>query len=132
MLHLHTSTRNSKPYRRSQPEAEIQRAVCTHLRCRRKPGVIYFAVPNGGKRWQTEAAILVGLGVRPGVSDLLLFHANKFYALELKAPGKKASPAQEQFLTEVMEQGGYGAVCVGLDQAIDQLEAWRLLRGVAS
>jgi hypothetical protein len=49
------------------PEQIIQRAVCQHLRQRGARGLVWFHVPNGGRRSPVEAAIFNGLGVRAGV-----------------------------------------------------------------
>lgn len=40
---------------------------------------LFFAVPNGGGRSRTEAAILKGEGVTAGVADTLLLVPNKDY-----------------------------------------------------
>jgi hypothetical protein len=111
-------------------EADVQRAVCQHLAARPVPGVIWFAVPNGGARLPVEAAIFKGLGVKAGVSDLILLHAAKFHALELKAHAKsKVSRAQKQFIADVQAQGGKAEIAFGLDHALHVLENWKLLRG---
>jgi hypothetical protein len=70
-----------------------------------------------------------GLGVRAGVSDLILLHKGSFYALELKSLKGKATLAQAAFLAEVRAAGGYTAICNTLDSALAELEDWRLLRG---
>ncbi|HEY3643174.1 MAG TPA: hypothetical protein VGL31_18920 [Xanthobacteraceae bacterium] len=48
------------------------RAIAELLAYAAAPGVIWDAVPNGGWRSKTEAAIFAGLGVKPGVGDLAL------------------------------------------------------------
>lgn len=115
--------------RRKNPEAQIQRAVVQHLRMRGAPGLVYFHVPNGGSRGKIEGAIFKGMGVRAGVSDLILLHHNKFFCLELKAEGGRASEAQMTFLSEADAAGAYTAMPTGLDAALATLEAWGLLRG---
>jgi hypothetical protein len=116
--------------KKQQPEAELQRALVQHLQLRAEPGALWFAVPNGGARSKIEAAIFKGLGVKAGVSDLLFLHEGNFFALELKA-GKYAdpTPAQSQFLADVIHAGGRAAWARGLDEALAQLQQWRLLRG---
>ena len=69
---------------RRRPEDCIQRAVCQHLRTRGSPGLVWWHTPNGGKRRTIEAAIMKGLGVRAGVSDLIAVHEGKAFALELR------------------------------------------------
>jgi len=118
--------------RAASPEQLIHRAVVQHLRQRGVPGLVYFHVPNGGKRKPIEAAIFKSLGVRAGVSDLILLHGGHFFALELKAPGGKPTESQIEFQQAVHNAGGYTAMPEGLDRALACLEAWGLLRGAVA
>ena len=99
-----------------------------------KVGDYLFAIPNGGARGRTEAARLVGLGVRAGVCDLFFsfpssvlsenWHVRHGLYIEMKAPkpyGKKA-PAKQLAFIERMQGAGYGAVvCYGWDAAIQAI-----------
>jgi hypothetical protein len=111
------------------PEQIIQRAVCQHLRQRGASGLVWFHVPNGGRRSPVEASIFAGLGVRPGVSDLILLRDGKAFALELKTERGRPSAAQMQFISEFRAAGGEASIANGLDEAMRLLEAWGLLRG---
>jgi hypothetical protein len=115
--------------RRANPEAAIQRTVIQHLKARAVPGLVYFHVPNGGSRGKVEAAQFKAMGVRAGVADLILVHDRRIFALELKAPGGRASAEQLAFLSEIDEAGAYTAMPEGLDAALSTLEAWGLLEG---
>lgn len=125
---------------RAQPEAQVQRALCQHLDIRGVPGLVWFAVPNGNKLGgrisakgiAIQGSINRGLGVKPGVSDLILLHDSKFFALELKAGDNKPTDAQLEFIQRVNAAGGFAAWCTGLDAALRILEAWQLLKGRAS
>ena len=112
-------------------EDQIQRAVCQHLRQRGVRGLLWFHVPNGGRRSPIEAAIFKGLGVHPGVADLILLHAGRAFALELKAEDGRPTETQTQFAAEFIAAGGTAAIVHGLDQALRTLETWSLLRGTA-
>lgn len=119
--------------KRQRIEDDIQRAVIQHLRERGAPGIVFWHTPNGGKRNKTEAAILKGLGVRAGVSDIVCIHKSRIFALELKAPNAKpATESQMQFISDLNAAGGFGCIVVGLDKAIKVLETWGLLKGTAS
>jgi hypothetical protein len=111
-----------------RPEDAIQRAVVQHLEARGVKGLVYFHVPNGGKRDVVTASILKTMGVRAGVSDLVLFYNKQLFVLELKAPGNKPTESQIEFLSDIDREGGFGAVATGLDQALITLEVWGLLR----
>jgi hypothetical protein len=124
----------------NRPEQDIQKALIGHLKIRGARGIVYWHTPNGallgGKRSckgvSIQGSIFKGLGVRKGVSDLILVHASKVHALELKAPDGVTSEEQDKFLEDMAAAGAMVAVAEGLDAAIVQLEAWGLLRGVAS
>lgn len=115
--------------RRSSPEAKIQHAVVKHLKAHGAPGLLFFHVPNGGKRSLLEAVNFKRMGVRPGVADLIFLFCGRFYAMELKAPGNRPTPEQLEFLSAVQEAGGYTANPDSLDRALKCLRAWGMLRG---
>jgi hypothetical protein len=111
-------------------EQDMQRAVVAHLRTRGVPGLLFWHTPQGAHySSRVQGAIMQGLGVLPGVADLLLMHDNKVFALELKAPGEKPTVDQKAFLLAFWENGGYAEYRDSLDGAIKQLEEWKLLRG---
>lgn len=110
-------------------EDQVQRAVVQHLLYRRKPGVTFFAVGNGGARSPIEASIMKGLGVRAGVPDLILISDGRTYGLELKREkGGRTSEAQISMMKELQDAGAVCAVAAGLDAALGQLQEWGLLR----
>jgi hypothetical protein len=82
--------------RHHRPEDAIQRAIVQHYRQRAAPGVFMFAVPNGGFRRPVEAAILKATVA--GIPDTIWIKDGQVYALELKAPGGRLTPAQEEVL----------------------------------
>ncbi len=89
--------------KRNHPEDDLQKRVVSTLRM--SPGLLVFAVPNGGKRGKIEAARLYGLGVMAGIPDLVVcWHPGRVAFVELKAPGKVtgkkrplAALSEEQF-----------------------------------
>jgi hypothetical protein len=76
-----------------------------------------------------EAKILVGLGVTKGVPDVLLWHAGKSFAVELKSESGRVSSAQAEMLDRLSKAGVYTACCYGLDRALAVLESWGLVKG---
>jgi hypothetical protein len=82
-------------------EEAIQRAVFSHLRVRATPGVVAFHVPNGGYRRPVEAARLKGLGVRPGVPDVVAVHRGQVYAIEFKTEYGRATNSQLQAIEDI-------------------------------
>jgi hypothetical protein len=70
-----------------------------------------LAIPNGGSRNPREGARLKAEGVKPGVSDLLMPLRRGGFGglwLEMKAPGKKPTPEQREWLAR-MNAAGYCA-----------------------
>jgi hypothetical protein len=94
--------------------------------------VFAFHVPNGGYRKPVEAAILKGLGVVAGVPDVIVIHAGRCYALEIKAPGGRATPKQLAAIAAMEAAGAYTCIAENLDRALEVLERWQILRGRAS
>jgi hypothetical protein len=115
--------------RRHQPEAAIQRAVFQHIRLRLAPGAFVFHCPNGGARRPIEAAILQGLGVTPGVPDIVGIKAGRAFCLELKARGGKLNDTQKTVHEALRAAGAEVATADSLDAALSQLQEWSLLRG---
>jgi hypothetical protein len=115
--------------RRARPGDNIQRAVFHHVRARGVPGLVAWHTPNGGARSPIEAAILKGLGVRAGVSDVIAVHDSKVFALELKSEDGRPTDAQLEFLADIEKCGAFTAICYGIDAALNRLELWGLLRG---
>lgn len=112
---------------RNNPERGIQIAVADHLRLRAKPGVVWFHVPNTPRN-AVSGRNLKRMGMRAGVSDLILFHERKLFALELKAPGNVATDEQKKFQIDLSAEGASCACAVGLDAALSILTGWGLLR----
>jgi hypothetical protein len=110
-------------------EDNIQRAVFQHIRARGVPGLVAWHTPNGGARKSIEAAILQGLGVRAGVSDVIAVHDGKVFALELKSEDGRPTDAQLEFLEDMNKAGAFTEICYGIDAALNRLELWGLLRG---
>jgi hypothetical protein len=113
-------------------EQAIQRAVFDHIRARGVPGLFAFHPANGGYRRPVEAKILKGMGLRAGVPDVILIHEGRCYAMEIKAPGGRATAAQLEALAEMEAAGAFTCVAEGLDRALAVLEQWRLLRGAVT
>ena len=59
--------------------------------------LLYFAVPNGGKRNRREAAQLNNQGLRRGVPDLFVIMDEGIEGWELKTPDGKQSEDQKRW-----------------------------------
>lgn len=58
---------------------------------------------------------------RPGIADLLVCMNGKFIAIEVKKPGGKLSPLQEQFLQDVRAAGGSAFVAHSVEDVVKEL-----------
>jgi len=107
-------------------EADEQRTLAQWLDML---GVLWCAVPNGGARRKVEAKILVGLGVKVGVPDILIFDPPPARpgrcgaAIELKRIGEaRPGPGQQEWLDALERRGWAAALCEGAAMAIQWLE----------
>jgi len=114
--------------RRRNPETAIQCTVVQHLNLRAVPGLIFFHVPNGGYRSKAEGALFKAMGVKAGVSDLILFHAGRLYCLEIKAQSGRATEEQLAFISDIDAAGAHTALATGLDACLATLESWGLIK----
>lgn len=109
-------------------EDKIHRAVVQHLKVRGRKDCVWWHTPNGGSRGKTEAARFVGLGVKPGIPDIVVIMDGETYGLELKADKGRVTPIQRSVHEQMRAAGATVAVTHGLDDAIAQLEDWKVLK----
>lgn len=115
----------------------MHRPLVQQIRFRAAPGLVWWHTPNGEKRSRASAAILVGLGVQPGMPDLLFYRAGKLYGIECKASGKiagksrcgRVSSSQRSIMASLVAQGADIVVIDNVDAGIRWLEERGLLRG---
>ena len=111
--------------RRGTPEADLQRAVVTALRFALPKGAIIHHCANevteAGPRGAKRQAILTGMGIHPGFSDLMIPCEGRVLFLELKSVKGRLSPAQEAFRDAVTAQGVGWALVRSFDDALGAL-----------
>lgn len=125
-------------------ELDIHRRVVAHLR---RAGVCFFHVPNEGKRGPRARSLLHGMGVMPGIPDLVIVDPPRVggfpvlvpwsdglggrpavgAVLELKSETGRASPEQREWLAQFAARGWAAACTRGLDEAMSQLKEWGYL-----
>lgn len=109
-------------------EEGIHRAVVGHLRARAKPCIYWTHIPSGELRPVGVGGKLVGMGLRPGLPDLLFVIAGRAHLLELKREGGRLSCAQVQAQEDLRRAGAVVETAYGLDAALDQLTRWGVFR----
>ena len=117
-------------------EIDVQIAICEYLRAvQHKMRFVFFSVQNeslsaGKTRGNFSGADFGRLakskkaGLLPGVSDLVLVHKGRFYALEVKNQKGKLSDYQREFRDSVLLAGGEYAVVRSLDDVIVAMKTW--------
>lgn len=109
-------------------EQQIHRAVCELLIRGAVPNCFWFHLTSGGRERPSEAIIVELFGIGGGVPKLILIHKGHTYGLELKPEGGQLSPEQKACHVLMREAGASVETAYGLEQAIEQLAAWGLLR----
>lgn len=109
-------------------EIDIHMAVAKHLEEWAWPSAFWWHTPNGEKRDPATAAKLKRMGVKPGVHDFLIVHAGRIYGLELKRAGETPTSDQWHFGRMIGSTGGEWACVDSFAGAVQQLEAWNILR----
>jgi hypothetical protein len=111
-------------------EHQVQVAICQYLDSR---GVLYFAIPNGGKRNVVTAVKLKKEGVVSGVPDLCVLNDGRVFFLEVKRPasttgGKgRLSPAQKDMIARFEEECIPVKVVFSVADVIEACIDWRIL-----
>jgi hypothetical protein len=116
---------------RQQPERELLHVpIRQHLAWRAHPGVVWWHTPSGGRRHKIEAVHLQRMGVKRGLLDILALNQGVLHAIELKnGKAGRISPAQSEMLIALAKAGCRTAVARTLDETLDVLEHWNLIRG---
>jgi hypothetical protein len=115
--------------RRSQPERGLQVALIEHLQLRAPAGTWWTHYPSGGRRNRITGAVLKGMGAKPGVPDLLIVSRGRLFGLELKNGMRgRLSPTQVATHDEMREAGAVIGTAGTIDEALNLLDAWGLLR----
>lgn len=109
------------------PESALHKGIARLLDVAAPKTVLWWHTPNGEKREQVTAAILKGMGVKPGVPDLLLYDTLTGYlhAIEVKAADGHLSDAQKGWMDKFTSSPtGRYAVARSVDDAIQILDDW--------
>lgn len=113
--------RGVKP--RGATEFEIHCAVADYLRHGLAKGWMWWHTPNGEYRMKSTAGRLKRMGVKVGVSDILLFNG-QLHALELKRQGEALSHQQLLWQNDVKALGGKVDCADNVDDALRILAGW--------
>lgn len=65
------------------------------------------------------------MGMLVGFPDLLMLHEGRFYSFEVKAEGRRTSPAQKAVGGAIIAAGGFWGVVRSIDDVKELMEDWQ-------
>ena len=107
-------------------ENKFQRAVAQWLDMQH-PNLLWWHTPNEGKRSNFERWLAKILGMRAGVSDIVILQPNKSFhgiVMELKVGKNKCTPAQSKFLQQAQHLQYYACTCYSIDEVINVVNSY--------
>jgi hypothetical protein len=120
-----------RPARRAPPpiERRVHIAIADLLRVACKPGWFWSHVPSGELRTKETGALLLRLGLRAGMFDLLFIGPNgQHYWMEIKRDHRAPlTEGQKQFAEMLHHCGVPHRVARSYDQAVTTLKEWGVL-----
>lgn len=118
-----------KKTRKVKSESQEQQVLVLKLRWH-YPNVLFFAIPNGGKRSKGEARRLVLEGVEKGTFDMFIAEPRgKFHGmfLEMKREDEKltkVSSEQEKKKAQALARQYHAVICYGEKEAIKEIDLY--------
>ena len=106
-------------------EADLHRAIVAMLAVEMLPGVVFFHPANGEQRSKAAAGRLKGMGVVPGIPDLILIADGRAYGLEIKTDKGTLSPSQKQMAERFRRAGSEYELVRSVLAARDVLRRWQ-------
>jgi len=101
-----------------ETERDIMNAIITYLNY---TGKYYAWRTNSGsiKLDNRDGSTRMIRMARAGTSDIFAIRRGdaKFIAIEVKRPGKKPTPAQEEFINMIREYGGIAGIATSIEEA---------------
>lgn len=116
--------------KRNYAEQKLQIAITQFLKHALSPeDGVCFAVPNGGLRTKSEAALLKATGVLAGVTDLVFLFRQPslmppFGLMEVKSKTGVLSDDQKAFRDLALSLGAHWACCRSLEAVERTLLGW--------
>ena len=114
----------------SPTESQVQMAIVSWAKLHENqyPKLrMLFHVTNQGKRSWRLGKEFKAMGMKKGVSDLILLAPSReyhFFCLEVKRKGEKPTKEQLEFLTLVDFNGGKGQWCDSVDEGILKIKSY--------
>lgn len=110
---------------RARPEEALHRAVAEFLTLALPEDAWFTTFPAGGGG-KVRGSILKGMGLKPGVPDILIIYQGKALWIELKAWNGRLSGSQRTAIADIMNAGCPAYVTNSIESVQDILQ----LRGI--
>ena len=110
--------------KKKDTEAQLQKAITSFLHYQ-YPKLLWFHVPNGGRRSAAEGAKFKAMGVLAGVADILIFNDGFFYDVELKSGKGVMSASQKDFKERWCKEFGRYALVTSIEELQSVFKVWK-------
>jgi hypothetical protein len=109
-----------------RPEDSLQCAVAKFLNHALPPDAYYSGVEHAQRLTVIAGSIRKAKGIKPGLSDIMVWWSGRFVAIELKTHTGTMSDRQREFAHAVSTAGFRYALC----RSLDDVEATLLAEGM--
>lgn len=106
-----------------QTEEQVHRAIAQYCDAVLPQSVFWTTFPAGGGG-VVRGARLQGMGLKPGVPDLMFIFASRTYFIEVKAEGGRLSTCQRECHEDLFEAGACVATCRSIDDVRETFATW--------
>jgi len=114
--------------RRAHPEEAAQKSILQFLAISLPADALVWHTPNQrGTRAKWETALLRGLGVVPGIPDLLCLIDGRLYGFEVKSKSGSLTEAQKLTQGRMVAAGAKVAVVRSVEEVERCLRAWGVI-----
>lgn len=110
------------PFRKYLTQEQKLQESCVKFLKLQYPNLLFTHVPNEGKKSAFERFLYKIMGVRTGISDILIFKPSNGYnglAIELKVGKNKTTDLQNKFLKDIYDCGWSCFIVYSLEGFID-------------
>ena len=115
------------PFRKYLTKEQLLQEACVNYLRLQYPNLLFTHVPNEGKKSPFERWLYKLMGVRTGISDLLIFQTNQLFngfAIELKIDKNKPTELQEKFMEDIRFCGWKTLVIYDLNTFINNVKEY--------
>lgn len=106
-------------------ELELHKSIAGYLDAVLTNDAWWSTIGHGGGG-KTRGAILKGMGLKPGVPDILILSNSTAFWIELKTETGRLSPSQIECHADLADAGFRVATCRSIDDVRNTLRGWNI------